>query len=209
MPARPATLRDPGTPDQIVMEQHSLTHFPSQPWYKMSNLEDVILHIENCRKSMQFNFSLTTGTWVTEALCRSCASSWEQIPLLEPSTRRWCPTPRRWTCPMLLRQQPNGLRDLVYEHICLHGDKDLWHGKCMASCLMYSSRCCTEGCQRREGNDRDEAHHSVCGQVAHCSKCGITFLPSTVVPGGDVAKVLHAVCLISNVTGVAEVSPTE
>ena len=27
MPARPATLRDPGTPDQIVMEQHNLTHF--------------------------------------------------------------------------------------------------------------------------------------------------------------------------------------
>ena len=25
MPARPVTLRDPGTPDQIVMEQHSLT----------------------------------------------------------------------------------------------------------------------------------------------------------------------------------------
>ena len=35
MPARPATLRDPGTPDQTVMEQHSLTHFPSQPWCKM------------------------------------------------------------------------------------------------------------------------------------------------------------------------------
>ena len=54
------------------------------------------------------NFSLTTGTWVTEALCRSRASSWEQTPLLEPSTRRWCPTPRRSTCPMLLRHQPNG-----------------------------------------------------------------------------------------------------
>ena len=34
MPARRATLRDPGTPDQIVMEQHSLPHFPSQPWCK-------------------------------------------------------------------------------------------------------------------------------------------------------------------------------
>ena len=32
---RPATLRDSGTPDQIVMEQHSLTHFPSRPWCKM------------------------------------------------------------------------------------------------------------------------------------------------------------------------------
>ena len=34
MLAHPATLRDPGTPDQIVMEQHNLTHFPSQPWCK-------------------------------------------------------------------------------------------------------------------------------------------------------------------------------
>ena len=57
---------------------------------------------------MCLNFTLTTGTWVTEALYRSRASSWEQTPLLEPSTRRWCPTPRRWTCPMLVRQQPSG-----------------------------------------------------------------------------------------------------
>ena len=28
MPARPATLEDPSTPDQIVMEQHSLTLSP-------------------------------------------------------------------------------------------------------------------------------------------------------------------------------------
>ena len=35
MPARPATLKDPSTPDQIVLEQKSRTHFPSQPWCKM------------------------------------------------------------------------------------------------------------------------------------------------------------------------------
>ena len=34
MPARLTTLRDRGTPDQIVMEQPE-THFPSQPWCKM------------------------------------------------------------------------------------------------------------------------------------------------------------------------------
>ena len=99
--ARPATLKDPGTPYQIVMKQHSLTHFPSQPSARCaSNLEDVIHRIENSRKSMQLclNFSLTTGTWVTEAFCRLRASSWELTPLMEPSTRRWCPTPRRWTC---------------------------------------------------------------------------------------------------------------
>ena len=105
MLARPATLKDPGTPDQIVMEHHNLTHFPSQSWCKIcaSNLEDVIHSIENSRKSMQLslNCNMTTGTWETEALCRLRASSWEQTPLLETSkkmdtpyvvaaTAKWC-----------------------------------------------------------------------------------------------------------------------
>ena len=57
---------------------------------------------------LYLNFSLITGTWVMEALCRKRASLWEQIPLLEPSTRRWCRTPRRWTCPALSQQHPSG-----------------------------------------------------------------------------------------------------
>ncbi|GFY89500.1 tubulin alpha-2 chain [Actinidia rufa] len=36
-------------------------------------------------------------------------------------------------------------------------------------------------------------------------KCGINYQPPTVVPGGDLAKVQRAVCLISNSTSVAEV----
>ena len=32
MASRPGTLKDPLTPDQVVLDQHSLTHFPSQPW---------------------------------------------------------------------------------------------------------------------------------------------------------------------------------
>ena len=34
-PSRLATLRDPGTSDQIMLDQHSLTHFPSQLWCKV------------------------------------------------------------------------------------------------------------------------------------------------------------------------------
>ena len=34
MPARPATIKDPGISDQIVRDKHSLTHFPSQSWCK-------------------------------------------------------------------------------------------------------------------------------------------------------------------------------
>ena len=31
-PIVPATLRTPGSPEQSVIDQHELTHFPSQPW---------------------------------------------------------------------------------------------------------------------------------------------------------------------------------
>ena len=34
-PSRPATLKDRGTPDQIVLDQDSLTRFTSQPWCKL------------------------------------------------------------------------------------------------------------------------------------------------------------------------------
>ena len=91
MPARPATLRDPGTPDQIVMEQHTLAHFRVNLGVRcVSNLEETINHIENSRKSMQLylNFSLIMGTCEMEVLYRERASSWKQTPLLEPSTRR-------------------------------------------------------------------------------------------------------------------------
>lgn len=36
-------------------------------------------------------------------------------------------------------------------------------------------------------------------------KCGINYQPPTVVPGGDLALVQRAVCMISNNTAVAEV----
>merc|ERR1719240_935934 len=36
-------------------------------------------------------------------------------------------------------------------------------------------------------------------------KCGINYQPPTVVPGGDLAKVMLAVCMISNTTAIAEV----
>ena len=82
-----------------MLDQQSLTHFPSQPWYKMcaesrgrdsphreqSNIDAVVLQL-------QFDYG----------------NMGDASPLLEPYTRRWCPTPRRWTCPMLLPQQPSG-----------------------------------------------------------------------------------------------------
>ena len=110
MPARPATLKDPGALDQLVLDQHSLASRVSHGARCASNLEDAIHHIENSRKSAQWclNFSLTTATWEMEALCRLLVSSWKQTLLLEPYRRRWCQIPRRWTCPTWLPEQPSG-----------------------------------------------------------------------------------------------------
>ena len=73
MPARPATLRDPGTPDLIVMEQHNLTHLPSQPWCKMcveSRGHDSPHREQSKIDAVVDNFSLVVGTWGMEALHR-------------------------------------------------------------------------------------------------------------------------------------------
>ncbi len=37
-------------------------------------------------------------------------------------------------------------------------------------------------------------------------KVGINYQPPTAVPGGDLAKVHRAVCMLSNTTAIAEVS---
>ena len=93
-----ARLREPGTPDQIVMEQHSLTDFPSQPWCKMcveSRGRDSP-HREQSKiravvPQLQFDYGYMG----------------DGGPLQIATTRRWCPTPRRWTCLVLLPQQPS------------------------------------------------------------------------------------------------------
>ena len=46
--------------------------------------------------------------------------------------------------------------------------------------------------------DSDSQHLDVCLQV------GINYQPPTVVPGGDLAKVQRAVCMLSNTTAIAE-----
>ena len=106
MPSRPATLRDPGTPDQIV-EQHSLTHFPSQPWCKMcvESRGRVSPHREQSKIDAVPQLQWYIGV---EAICRLRVSSWEQTPLLEPYSRQRCQILSGWTCPAWLMEQPSG-----------------------------------------------------------------------------------------------------
>ncbi|CAL9242470.1 unnamed protein product [Arabidopsis halleri] len=68
----------------------------------------------------------------------------------------------------------------AFEPASMMAKCDPRHGEYMACCLMYR------------------------GDVVP-KDCGINYQPPTVVPGGDLAKVQRAVCMISNSTSVAEV----
>ena len=75
--------------------------------------------------------------------------------------------------------------------------------------IELSRRRRPEGRERGRGHHQDQAHDQLTIQfVDWCPtgfKCGINYQPPTVVPGGDLAKVQRAVCMISNSTAIAEV----
>ena len=48
------------------------------------------------------------------------------------------------------------------------------------------------------------APESVISWSIFCPQVGINYQPPTVVPGGDLAKVQRAVCMLSNTTAIAE-----
>ena len=113
MPSRLATLEDPGTPDQIVLDQHSSTHFPESALVQSVRRisEDAIHHIENSRNVTQWchNFRLTTATWETEGLYRLRVSSCEQTPLLDPCFATMVPDSKKIGHALCgRRKQPNG-----------------------------------------------------------------------------------------------------
>ncbi|CAL4913299.1 unnamed protein product [Urochloa decumbens] len=93
----------------------------------------------------------------------------------------------------------------VFEPSSVMAKCDPRHGKYMACCLMYRGDVVPK--------DVNAAVHSIKTKravqfVDWCPtgfKCGINYQPPTVVPGGDLAKVQRAVCMISNNTAVAEV----
>merc|ERR1712013_950625 len=65
-------------------------------------------------------------------------------------------------------------------------------------------RCCPQGCQRCH------CHHQTKRSIQFVDWCptgfkvGINYQPPTVVPGGDLAMVARAVCMLSNTTAIAE-----
>ncbi|KAH1118622.1 hypothetical protein GYH30_047410 [Glycine max] len=79
------------------------------------------------------------------------------------------------------------------------------HGKYMACCLMYRGDVVPKDVNAAVGIIKTKRTIQFVDWCPTGFKCGINYQPPTVVPGGDLAKVQRAVCMISNSTSVVEV----
>merc|ERR1712227_570228 len=79
------------------------------------------------------------------------------------------------------------------------------HGKYMACCLMYRGDVVPKDVNAAVATIKTKRTIQFVDWSPTGFKCGINYQPPTVVPGGDLAKVMRAVCMISNSTAVAEV----
>merc|ERR1711975_3510 len=79
------------------------------------------------------------------------------------------------------------------------------HGKYMAVCLMYRGDVVPKDVNAAVATIKTKRTIQFVDWCPTGFKCGINYQPPTVVPGGDLAKVMRAVCMISNTTAIAEV----
>lgn len=79
------------------------------------------------------------------------------------------------------------------------------HGKYMACCLMYRGDVVPKDVNAAVATIKTKRTIQFVDWCPTGFKCGINYMPPTVVPGGDLAKVQRAVCMISNSTAIAEV----
>ena len=127
MLARPATFRDPGTPDQIVMEQNNLTHFPSQPWCKMcvesrghdsphreqSKVDAVVPQLQLDYGYMEDGGPLQMACFLVGTDTSSGAIHATMVP-----------DSKKMDMPYVVTTTAKWVRDLGYERFCRHGDKE-------------------------------------------------------------------------------------
>lgn len=78
-------------------------------------------------------------------------------------------------------------------------------GKYMATCLMYRGDVVPKDVNQAVSVIKTKRTIQFVDWCPTGFKCGINAQPPTVVPGGDMAKVQRAVCMLSNTTAIAEV----
>jgi len=80
-----------------------------------------------------------------------------------------------------------------------------WRAQYMACCLMYRGDVVPKDVNAAVATIKTKRTIQFVDWCPTGFKCGINYQPPTVVPGGDLAKVQRAVCMISNSTAIAEV----
>ncbi|KAG7477691.1 hypothetical protein MATL_G00072350 [Megalops atlanticus] len=78
------------------------------------------------------------------------------------------------------------------------------HGKYMACCMLYRGDVVPKDVNAAIGNIKSKRTIQFVDWCPTGFKVGINYQPPTVVPGGDLAKVQRAVCMLSNTTAIAE-----
>ncbi|CAA2957249.1 tubulin alpha chain-like [Olea europaea subsp. europaea] len=80
------------------------------------------------------------------------------------------------------------------------------HGKYMACCLMYRSDVIPKDVIAAIAVLKTKRTIQFVDWCPNSFKCGINYQPSTILPGGDLARVQRVVYMISNSTSVVEVN---
>uniref|UniRef100_A0A3B4BI81 Uncharacterized protein n=1 Tax=Periophthalmus magnuspinnatus TaxID=409849 RepID=A0A3B4BI81_9GOBI len=78
------------------------------------------------------------------------------------------------------------------------------HGKYMACCLLYRGDVVPKDVNSAIAAIKTKRSIQFVDWCPTGFKVGINYQPPTVVPGGDLAKVQRAVCMLSNTTAIAE-----
>merc|ERR1712167_428851 len=78
------------------------------------------------------------------------------------------------------------------------------HGKYMACCMLYRGDVVPKGVNSSIASIKTKRTIQFVDWCPTGFKVGINYQPPTVVPGGDLAKVQRAVCMLSNPTAIAE-----
>merc|ERR1712154_635092 len=92
----------------------------------------------------------------------------------------------------------------VFEPTNMMTKCDPRHGKYMACCLMYRGDVVPKDVNAAVATIKTKRTIQFVDWCPTGFKCGINYQPPTVVPGGDLAKVMRAVCMISNSTALAK-----
>ncbi|CAE6930025.1 unnamed protein product [Symbiodinium sp. CCMP2592] len=93
----------------------------------------------------------------------------------------------------------------VFEPASMMVKCDPRHGKYMACCMMYRGDVVPKDVNAAVATIKTKRTIQFVDWCPTGFKCGINYQPPTVVPGGDLAKVMRACCMISNSTAIAEV----